>query len=92
MFLPCSGLAGLVDSEEVLAIKWRGMLAYQFYLRNEIMGYESIGVLPERRRNPVRITDESIINWGRRNFGRNVRDGDIFFVKVDLAEGRERKL
>jgi hypothetical protein len=68
------------------------MLAYQFYLRNEIKGYEFVGVLPERRRNPVRITDESIINWGRKNFGRNVRDGGIFFIKVDLEEGREKKL
>ena len=68
------------------------MLAYQFYLRNEIKGNEFVGVLPERRRNPVRITEESIINWGRKNFGRNVRDGDIFFVKVDLAEAQERKL
>ena len=62
------------------------MLAYQFYLRDAIKGYDFVGVLPERRRNPVRITDESIINWGRTNFGRNVRGEDIFFVKVDLQE------
>ena len=65
------------------------MLAYQFYLRDAIKGYEFVGVLPERRRNPVRITDESIINWGRKHFGRNVRDEDIFFVKVDLQEGEK---
>ena len=85
-------LSVLLDSGESLANKWSGMLAYQFYLRNEIKGYEFVGVLPERRRNIVRITDESIINWGRKNFGRDVRDEDIFIVKVDLEEGRERKL
>ena len=62
------------------------MLAYQFYLRDANKGFEFVGVLPERRRNPVRITDESVINWGEEHFGRNVRDGDIFFVKVDLPE------
>ena len=63
------------------------MLAYQFYLRDANKGFEFVGVLPERRRNPVRITDESIINWGRKHFGRNLGVEDIFFVKVDLEEG-----
>ena len=68
------------------------MLAYQFYLRDAINGYDFVGVLPERRGNPVRITDESIINWERKSFGRNVRVEDIFFVKVDFGRGGERKL
>ena len=62
------------------------MLAYQFYLRDSIKGFECVGVLPERRRNPVRITEESIMNWGRKNFGRNAKAEDIFFTKVDLEE------
>ena len=68
------------------------MLAYQFYLRDAIKGYELVGILPEIRRNPVRITDESIISWGRKYFGRNVSVEDIFFVKVNLEKGEKGNL
>ena len=40
------------------------MVLYEFYSRYE-KGDELIGILPERRENPVRITPESIMNWGR---------------------------
>ncbi len=62
------------------------MLAYQFYLRDAIKGYELVGILSERRKNPIRITDKSIIIWGRKYFGRNVSVEGIFFVKVNLEK------
>lgn len=65
------------------------MMAYQFYLWDGIKGYELVGVLPERRKNPERITEESIINWGKTNFGNNVRVEEIFFIKVDFQEGEK---
>jgi len=40
------------------------MVLYEFYSRYEKRD-ELIGILPERRENPVRITPESIMNWGR---------------------------
>jgi hypothetical protein len=40
------------------------MVAYEFYVRNE-KGDKLIGILPERRKDPKRITPESIMNWGR---------------------------
>jgi hypothetical protein len=40
------------------------MVAYEFYCRDSIKGYQIIGVLPERRKNPSRITQESVMNWG----------------------------
>jgi len=64
-------------------------MAYQFYLWDGIKGYELVGVLPERRKNPERITEESIINWGKTNFGNNVRVEEIFFIKVDFQEGEK---
>ncbi len=64
-------------------------MAYQFYSWDAIKGFELVGEFPERRRNPERITDESIMNWGRVKFGRNVKADDIFFVKVELEEGEE---
>jgi hypothetical protein len=37
------------------------MIVYKFYLRDAIKGDIFLGALPERRKNPQRITDESII-------------------------------
>ncbi len=66
------------------------MIVYKFYLCDPIKGAIFLGSLPERRRNPKRITDESIINWGRINFGRNGESDNIFFVKTVLEESEKR--
>jgi len=68
----------------------RYMIVYKFYLRDAIKGDIFLGVLPERRKNPQRITDESIINWGRKYFGKNGKDEDIFFIKTALEESEKR--
>jgi hypothetical protein len=72
------------------------MIIYKFYLRDAIKGEIFLGALPERRKNPQRITkestDESIINWGRRYFGKSDKDEDIFFIKTVLEESEKRKL
>ena len=39
------------------------MVAYQFYCMGEDGKDDLIAILPERRRNPERITDRSILNW-----------------------------
>jgi hypothetical protein len=62
------------------------MDAYEFYSRDPIKGYRLIGVLPERRENPERITRESIINWAKELLGGNVDINEIFFVKVKEYE------
>ncbi len=67
------------------------MIVYKFYLRDAIKGDIFLGALPERRKNPQRITEEFIINWGRKYFGKNTRDGDIFFIKTFLEESEKRK-
>ena len=41
------------------------MIAYEFYRRVPLGEDRLIGVLPERRKNPERITGESIMNWAR---------------------------
>ncbi len=60
------------------------MILYKFFLRDPINGDIFLGTLPERRKNPQRITDESIINWGKKYFGHNGKDEDIFFVRTVL--------
>ena len=58
------------------------MDAYEFYSHDPIKGYRLIGVLPERRENPERITRESVINWAREMLGDNIDVNEIFFIKV----------
>ena len=69
------------------------MVLYKFYLRDASKGNIFLGTLPERRKNPRRITEEppeeSILNWGRKYFGMNCKDEDIFFIKTVLEERRE---
>ena len=67
------------------------MIIYKFYLCDPINGEIFLGALPERRRNPQRITDESIINWGRKYFGKKSKDGNIFFIKTAMEGSEKRK-
>jgi hypothetical protein len=59
------------------------MLAYEFYCRDKTEGIHFIGILPERRKKPERITQESILNWGKKVIGDD-SDVDIYFVKVEF--------
>ena len=58
------------------------MIGYELYWHDPIKGYQLIGVLPERRRNPKRITKESVLNWGEKYFGKNLNLNDVFFLEV----------
>ncbi len=62
------------------------MIAYEFYWLDESRGYQIIGVLPERRKNPNRITQKSILNWGEKIFGNDLDTKDIFFIQVPRDE------
>jgi len=61
------------------------MLVYELYALNKTKGCELIGVLPERRKNPARITKNSFMNWVRVLSGDYVDCRDIFFrpVRID---------
>lgn len=58
------------------------MIGYELYWHDPIKGYQLIGVLPERRRNPKRITKESVLNWGKKYFGNNLNLNDVFIIEV----------
>jgi len=60
------------------------MLAYEFYCRDETEKIHFIGILPERRKKPERITQKSILNWGRKVIGDNSDVNDIYFVQVEF--------
>jgi len=62
------------------------MLVYQFYWRDEIGRDLFIGTLKERRKDPERITQESILNWGRKVIGNNTEVGDVYFYISEIDE------
>jgi hypothetical protein len=66
------------------------MVAYRFYLRDPGKGAKLIGILAERRKDPARISPESVMNWGKKYFGETLGMDNIFFVqvKVDTSIGR----
>ena len=43
-----------------------------------------MGVLPERRKNPARITEGSLINWGRKFFGKRMDISGIFILQLEI--------
>ncbi len=61
------------------------MIAYEFYRLDKTNGCQLIGILPERRKNPERITEESVMGWIEKLLGDSEDLRDIFFVKVDLS-------
>ncbi len=66
------------------------MVAYEIYWLDPKRGYEIIGVLPERRKNPMRMTKESVMNWAKTLLGNDVDSKNIFFkrVTIDSLAGR----
>ncbi len=56
--------------------------AYEFY-RYERKGQDRfIGILPERRKDPERITHASVLNWAKINFPDDVLQDLIYFIPV----------
>jgi len=62
------------------------MVAYAFYLIDEIDKAHFLGVLPERRQDPDRITKESVLNFGRTIAGIDADVNKIFFLRVTVDE------
>ena len=60
------------------------MVAYELYRRDSLEGYQHIGTLPERRMNPARITEESVMNWAREILGESVNCENLFFITITI--------
>jgi hypothetical protein len=61
------------------------MVSYEFYWRDEIGETHLIGILPERRKDPKRITNDSVMNWVKKVIGNgNNEVANIFFNQVDI--------
>jgi hypothetical protein len=46
--------------------------------------FHSIGILPERREDPLRITQESVMKWGKMLACDNVDVNNIYFIQVEI--------
>ncbi len=62
------------------------MIAYEFYLCDPVNGYELLGVLPERRKKPERITRKSVMGWAEKIFGDKLSTKDFYFIQVTINE------
>ena len=61
------------------------MVAYEFYWLNGNGEEHLIGILPERRKKPERITRESILNWAKMVLSDNSgpKFNSVYFIQVD---------
>ena len=62
------------------------MVVYEFYCNDPVKEYELLGILPERRKDPRRITDASVMNWGKMLLCNNRSGKGIFYKKVTINE------
>ncbi len=62
------------------------MVAYAFYMFKDIEKIHFIVLLPERRKNPKRITQESILNYMRTNLGNEADVDNLFFIELTFDE------
>jgi len=62
------------------------MIAYEFYWLDEVKGYELLGILPEKRKEPARITEKSVLGWVDKVFGNKFGTKDIYFIQVMINE------
>ena len=62
------------------------MVTYEFYLNDSEGDKSLIGILPERRKDPKRITKESVLKWGRMVLGDGVDNKDIIIKQVTIDD------
>jgi len=62
------------------------MVAYEFYLNDSEGNKNLIGILPERRKVPKRITQKSILRWGRMLLYDTADRRSFYFERVTINE------
>lgn len=64
------------------------MVLYKIYARDQDGEEHFLGILPERRNDPKRITDESVVNLSKIILGpkAEIRLDSIRFVQVESIE------
>jgi hypothetical protein len=60
------------------------MVAYEFYSVDAEEEFHLLGVLPGRRKDPLRITLGSIMKWGKSLGGDSVKVDKIYFIQIEV--------
>ena len=60
------------------------MIAYEFYSVDKRGEAHFLAMLPERRKNPERITEKSITKWGKMVLDANRNSQIMYFVEVKV--------
>jgi hypothetical protein len=60
------------------------MVVYKLYKHDQTEEPHLIGILPERRKGQERITEESVLNWGREVLGKNSDFNNFYFVQIEM--------
>jgi hypothetical protein len=62
------------------------MVAYELYLYDEHGEEHLVGILPERRKDPARITNKSVLKWGKLVLGggSDIKLNNLYFTSVEL--------
>ena len=60
------------------------MVVYELYWLNPTGEYQIIGFLPERRKNSMRITKDSVMNFGKMLLGDDLESKNIFFKRLTI--------
>ncbi len=68
------------------------MTTYSFYWLEEIDKVHFVGLLSERRKNPERITQQSISNFARTVVGNEMDVRSLFFLEMTLDESTGQTL
>jgi hypothetical protein len=63
------------------------MATYEFYLNDDTKEFHLLGILYERRKDPVRISYRSIMNWGKLIVGHYVDINNIYFIEIEYRKG-----
>ena len=60
------------------------MVVYKLYKHDQTREPDLIGILPERRKDQKRITEESVLNWGKEVTGEDSDFNDLYFVQMEM--------
>jgi len=62
------------------------MVTYEFYLNGDYKEFHLVGILYERRKDAVRISYQSIRNWGKLIVGHYVDINNIYFIEIEVQK------
>ena len=62
------------------------MVAYEVYFRNRKGEEHLLGVLPEQRKHPARITKKSVLSWDKllMDGWPNAKTNNLHFERIEL--------